>query len=123
MLLQLKDGQDGLQRQITDLRQSLRDLRQSLKQQMTTTELSARDANDRLAQQTAQGFQTLGGRLGVIKPLLIVILVALLALLGGAFLIWQRLIMLERNIRQKLGTVEQRVSDLREQSNKWVAGP
>jgi hypothetical protein len=31
--------------------------------------------------------------------------------------------MLERNLRQGLGTVEQRVSDLREQSSKWVAGP
>jgi exonuclease VII small subunit len=47
----------------------------------------------------------------------------LLALLGGAFVIWQRVIMLERNLRHRLGTVEQRVSDLREQSNKWVAGP
>src|SRR5690348_11779480 len=86
MLLQLKDGQDAVQRQITDLRQSLRDLRdlrQSLKQQMTMTTISARDANDRLAQQTAQGFQMLSGRLGFIKPLLIIILVALLALLGG----------------------------------------
>jgi TolA-binding protein len=122
MLLQLKDGQDALQRQIVDLRQSIRDLRQSLKEQVATT-AAARDANDRLEKQTAQGFQMLGGRIGFIKPLLILILVALLALLGGAFLIWQKLSMLEQNLRQRLGIVEERVSDLREQSNKWVAGP
>jgi hypothetical protein len=112
-----------LQRQSMDLRQSIRDLRQSLKEQVDTAAASARDANDHLEKQTAQGFQMLGGRISFIKPLLILILVALLALLGGVFLIWQRLTMLEQNLRQRLGTVEQRVSDLWEQSNKWVAGP
>jgi chaperonin cofactor prefoldin len=123
MLLQLKDGQDALQRQIVDLRQSIKDQRQSLKEQIATAAVSTRDANDRLATQTAQGFQMLGGRIGFIKPLLILILVALLALLSGAFLIWQTLSKLERNLRQRLGIVEQRVSDLREESSKWVAGP
>jgi predicted PurR-regulated permease PerM len=123
ILLQLKDGQDALQRQITDLRQSLKDLRQSFKQQVAVTSDSARDANDRLEKQTVQGFQMLGGRIGLIRTLLILIFVALLALLGGAFLVWQRLITLERSLGQRLRTVEQRVSDLREQSDKWVAGP
>ncbi len=122
ILLQLKDGQDALQRQITDLRQSQRDLRQSLKAQATSVAESAREANDRLEKQRVQGFQMLNGRIGLIRNLLILILVALLALLGGVFLIWQRLSMLERNLRQGLGIVEQRVSDLQEQPNKWVAG-
>jgi TolA-binding protein len=121
-LLQLKNGQDALQRQIVDLRQSIRDLRQLLKEQVANT-AAARDANDRLEKQTAQGFQILGGRLRFIETLSILIFLALLALLGGAFLIWQKLSMLEQNLRQGLGTVEQRVSDLREQSSKWVAGP
>ena len=123
MLLQLRDGQQALQREIGDLKQSFKDLRQSLKENLTIAGESAQDANNRLEKQTAQGFQLLDGRISLIRTLLVLIFIALLAVLGGILLIWQRLAMLEKSLGQRLITVERRVSDLGEQSNKWVAGP
>jgi hypothetical protein len=123
MLLQLRDGQQALQREIGDLRQSFNGLRQSFKDNLTMAGESARDANDRLEKQTAQRFQMLDGRINFIRTLLVLTFIALLAALGGTLLIWQRLTMLEKSLGQRLVTVEQRVSDLGEQSNKWVAGP
>jgi hypothetical protein len=108
-LLQLRDGQQALQRQIVDLGQSL-------KEQVNIASESARDANERLEKQTAQGFQMLNGRISSIHTLLVLIFIALLAVLGGTLLIWRRLTMLE----QSLATVQRRVSDLREQSGKPV---
>ena len=109
ILLQLRDGQQALQRQILDLGQSL-------KEQVNIASESARDANERLEKQTAQGFQMLNGRISSIHTLLVLIFIALLAVLGGTLLIWRRLTMLE----QSLATVQRRVSDLREQSGKPV---
>jgi len=114
MLLQLKDGQQALQRQIVDLRQSIKDLRQSFNESMTIAGESARDANNHLEKQTVQGFQMLRGRISFIQTLLVLIFAALLAVLGGILLVWRRLTMLAQN----LATVERRVSDLREQSGK-----
>jgi len=123
MLLQLRDGQQALQREIGDLKQSINGLRQSFKENLSIAGESARDANDRLEKQTAQGFQLLDGRISFIRTILVLIFIALIAVLGGALLIWQRLAMLEKSLGQRLVTVEQRVTDLGEQSSKWVAGP
>jgi len=120
MLLQLRDEQQALQRQVVDLRQSFIDLRQSFKENMTIAGESAREANDRLEKQMAQRFQMLDGRISFIRTLSVLIFIALLAVLGGILVIRQRLTMLEQNLGRRLATVEQRVSDLRAQSSKPV---
>jgi hypothetical protein len=109
MLLQIRDGQQLLQRQIADLRQAL-------KGDVNFARESARDANDRFEKQMVQGFQMLDGRLSFIQTLLVLILVTLVVVLGGALLIWQRLMRLEQGLAPRLTTVEQRVSDILEQS-------
>ncbi|MBV8451068.1 MAG: hypothetical protein JOZ29_02180 [Deltaproteobacteria bacterium] len=68
----------------------------------------------------AQRFQMLNGRISFVRTLSVLIFIALLAVLGGIFVIRQRLTMLEQSLGRRLATVEHRVSDLREQSGKPV---
>jgi hypothetical protein len=119
----LEVQQAVLQRGIVDLGQSLRALERSLGDDVNAARTSARDANDRLEKQMERGFQVLDGRIAFIKTLLVLIFTALLAVLGGALLIWRELIKLEQNLAHRLAMVEQRVVDVVEESKKRIIGP